>query len=168
MNKEEIWKDVVGYEGLYKVSNKGRLYSIKRKRKMNPTTSKNGYKRVKLYTNGKFKTVFVHRIVATAFLDNPENYPVVNHLDENKLNNNVENLQWCTQKQNVNHGTGQQRRTEAVKMLVKQYTLDGQYIATYKSAVDLQELYGFHQSAISRVCRGERKTAYKYIWKYAV
>ncbi len=53
-------------------------------------------------------------------------------------------------------------------MLVKQYTLDGQYIATYKSAVDLQELYGFHQSAISRVCRGERKTAYKYIWKYVV
>ncbi len=107
MNKEEIWKDVVGYEGLYKVSNKGRLYSIKRKRKMNPTISKNGYKRVKLYINGKFKTVFVHRIVAKAFLNNPENYPVVNHLDENKLNNNVENLQWCTQKQNVNHGTGQ-------------------------------------------------------------
>lgn len=166
MDNEAIWKDVVGYEGIYKVSNKGELYSIKRKRKLNPSISKNGYRQAKLYKNGKYKTRSVHRIVATAFLENPENYPVVNHVDEDKLKNNVENLQWCTQKHNVNHGTGQQRRIEAVKMPVKQYTLDGQYLATYKSAVDLQELYGFHQSAISRVCRGERKTAYKYIWKY--
>lgn len=166
MNNEVIWKDIVGYEGLYKVSNKGGVYSIRRKREMSPTISNNGYKRVKLYTRGKYKTISIHRLVAKTFLENPENYPVVNHIDENKFNNNVENLEWCTQKQNVNHGTGKQRRAEAVKMQVEQYTLDNQYIATYKSAVDLQKEYGFHQSAISRVCRGERKSAYKYIWRY--
>lgn len=167
MNKKEVWKDIVGYEGLYKVSSKGQIYSVKRKRKMNLTTNKNGYKHVKLYTKGKYKTISIHRLVAKTFLENPENHPVVNHLDEDKLNNNVENLEWCTQKQNVNHGTGRQRRAEAVKMQVEQYTLDFQYIKTYKSAIDIQKELGFHQSAISRVCRGERKTAYKYIWKYA-
>ena len=105
---KEIWKDVQGYEGLYKVSNLGNVYSYKSKKilkKYFPVFSlgATGYNLVGLYKNGKQKMFGVHRLVAQAFIDNPLNLPIVNHKDGNKRNNAVSNLEWCTQKENVAH-----------------------------------------------------------------
>lgn len=106
----EEWKDIKGYEGLYQISNKGRVKSLgnnkSRKEKIRDgKIDNNGYKRIGLCKNGKEKKYKIHRLVAQAFLPNPDNLPVVNHKDENKLNNNVENLEWCTQEYNCNYGS---------------------------------------------------------------
>ena len=115
---KEIWKDIKGYEGLYQVSNYGRIKSfvgwdgkkyVKREKMLNPyiqkTNTNSTYYRnvVKLKKNKKSKDMKVHRLVAEAFIPNPNDYPIINHKDGNPLNNNVNNLEWCTQKQNVEH-----------------------------------------------------------------
>lgn len=110
----EIWKDIKGYEGLYQVSNLGRVKSlnylghhkemIKKPSLQKKTTMKSSqYYQTVLYKNGKAKTVTVHRLVAEAFIPNPDNLPQVNHIDHNPLNNKVDNLEWCTAKYNSNH-----------------------------------------------------------------
>lgn len=115
----ENWKDIKGYEGLYQVSDCGRIKSLARD-VFNPRGTvirhmeekilvqcidNHGYGRVHLYLNGKMKKIFVHRLVAMAFIENPENKPMINHKDENPLNNCVENLEWCDAKYNANYGT---------------------------------------------------------------
>ena len=119
---EEIWRPIPGYEGLYEVSNLGRVRSVDRyvkskgesywlrKGKMlSPTKDKNGYLKVNLSCNGKHNIIRVHRLVTEAFLPNPDNLPEVNHKDEDKTNNRVENLEWCNRKYNVNFGTARIR-----------------------------------------------------------
>ena len=109
----EVWKDVIGYEGIYEVSNLGIIRSVERydysghKRKAKTIAfviDRDGYAKVHLCLCGKARYHFVHRIVATAFIDNPENLPQINHKDENKKNNKAENLEWCTAKHNINYG----------------------------------------------------------------
>jgi hypothetical protein len=111
--KKEFWKDIKGYEGLYQISNYGRIRSLKFRNNvcekyrvivMKPNL-RNGYLVINLRKNMKRKSFQVHRLVAQAFIENPFNYPIVNHIDYNRQNNNAENLEWCTQKQNVNHST---------------------------------------------------------------
>lgn len=115
---EEIWKPVVGYEGLYEVSNTGQVRSLDRYIKysngqihlhkgkvLSPVIKDNGYLQVGLYYNGKYKMFLVHRVVAQAFIPNPDNLPEVNHLDEDKTNNNVTNLEWCDRSYNLKYGT---------------------------------------------------------------
>ena len=114
---QEIWKDVVGYEQFYQVSNKGRIRRKKDNFVYKPRTFTNGYKSVLLYKDGKWsrtggKSELVHRLVALAFIPNPNNYPQVNHKDENKSNNFVDNLEWCTRKYNNNYGTAKARMME--------------------------------------------------------
>lgn len=98
----ETWKDVSGYEGLYRISNSGKVYSCRRNKEMRPADS-NGYFIVCLCKNSNYKVKSVHRLVAEAFIPNTNNFNVVNHIDGNKKNNRVDNLEWCTQKQNVRH-----------------------------------------------------------------
>lgn len=119
----EIWKDIAGYEGLYQVSNLGSVKSIDRKvfgkehlfvqfkkgKIKKAHLSGKGYLKVVLYKENKPKRCYVHRLVAETFLNNPNNLPQVNHKDENKLNNNVSNLEWCTNKYNCNYGTKNER-----------------------------------------------------------
>ena len=112
----EEWRPVVGYEGLYEVSNIGRVrsldrfyYRLHKGKVLSPTKDRYGYLTVTLNCNGKSKTIKIHRLVAQAFLPNPDNLPQVNHKDEDKTNNNVDNLEWCTAKYNVNFGTRQER-----------------------------------------------------------
>ena len=109
----EIWKPIEGYEGLYEVSNLGRVKSLKRlhtkERILSQFLNHRGYARVNLWKENKSRKYSVHRLVAEAFIPNPDSKPQVNHIDENKTNNSVENLEWCTQLENHNHGTVNER-----------------------------------------------------------
>lgn len=113
-SKDEIWKDIKGYEGLYLVSNLGDVYSCLSNKKLKPG-SDNGYLKVNLCKNNKVKQFTVHRLVALAFLPNENNYPCVNHKDENPSNNNVNNLEWCTYKYNNNYGSIRERISKTLK-----------------------------------------------------
>ena len=116
----EEWKSIPGYEGLYEVSNLGRVRSVERCDRFNrKIVSKilkpnyvSGYLRVGMYKNKTFKYYLIHRLVAQAFLPNPDNLPEVNHKDEDKSNNRVDNLEWCDRSYNMNYGTVQQRRIQ--------------------------------------------------------
>lgn len=99
----EIWKDIDGYDGFYQVSNLGNVRSSKTKQNIYYSDTNKGYFRVNLYKNKKRKSYSIHRLVAEYFLDNPNNYPCVNHKDCNKKNNRVDNLEWCTYKYNNNY-----------------------------------------------------------------
>ena len=100
----EIWRDVVGYEGFYEVSNLGRVKNVKSRLILTPLNTK-GYEALTLCKEGKRKQLYIHRLVAMAFIPDPNNYPLINHKDEVTNNNVVENLEWCTQKYNMNYGT---------------------------------------------------------------
>ena len=104
MTKIEIWKDIPSYEGLYKISNLGRLKSLKKGEEiLSPPTYNTGYIVAKLFKNGIYKRIGVHRIVAMSFIDNPLNKKMVNHIDGNKLNNCLSNLEWATSQENHTH-----------------------------------------------------------------
>lgn len=174
MNKE-IWRDVKGYEGLYKVSSEGRVKSLERKdclgrtiqeRILKPVVRNDGYVGVNLYSGGKSKTLKVHRLVCEAFHDNPENKPCVNHIDENKTNNAASNLEWCTYEENNNHGTHNERVAKTLGKPIGQYKLDGQLIKVWPSTAVVERQTGFGQGCIWGVANGKYKQAYGYIWKY--
>ena len=160
---KEYWKSVVGYEGLYMVSNWGRVKSIKfgKERILKPVTNSSGYLLVHLCKDGKVKSFTVHRLVAEAFIPNPYNLPQVNHRDENKLNNNVDNIEWCTNEYNINYGT----RTERYSKPVLQYTLDGEFVREWPSARECGR-NGFNPRHVGDCCRSERKTHKGFIWRY--
>ena len=126
----EIWKPIVGYEGLYEVSNLGNVRSLNYNgtgeiKIMKPGISKNGYLQVLLYINGKRKMYKVHRLVAQAFIPNPDNKPQINHKSEDKTLNTVDNLEWTTAKENTNWGTCIKRRSKSKFKPIKQMNLDG-------------------------------------------
>lgn len=173
------WRPVKGFEGLYMVSNTGKVKSLPRKVAMNikgkdtegfrrgvlmkSFVTKNGREQVNLYKNGVCYHCLVHRLVGMAFIPNPENLPQINHKDENPLNNRVENLEWCTAKYNGAYGT----RPSKYMTKVSQYTLAGEKIATYKSIMEAAKAVGCHYSHISHCCsNGKDKTAAGYIWRY--
>lgn len=170
---EEVWKDVgecKGYEdykGLYKVSNLGRVKNNKGLIK-SPELNHKGYYRVQLYNKGKRKHARINRLVALAFIPNPNNYPMVNHKDENKLNNRVSNLEWCTAKYNNNYGTARERMAKAISKPVIMCDLKGNELKEFKSltnaSIYLNKLHAY--SHINECCNGKRKSAYSYIWKY--
>lgn len=170
---DEIWKDKKDYEGLYQVSNWGRVKSFKfgKERILKQFTNNDGYLQVHLCKNGKLKTFLVHRLVAEAFLDNPNNLPQVNHKDENPQNNNVENLEFCSAKYNTNFGTRNKRISDKntngkLSKPVLQFTLDGQFVKEWPSVRQAEREGGFNQSHITDCCRGKIKTHKNFIWKY--
>ena len=163
---EEIWKDIEGYEGLYQVSNMGRVRSLRRNIILKSKRETNEYERVVLSTNNIPKLYSIHRLVAMAFIPNPNNYPIVNHKDEDRTNNRVDNLEWCTQKYNVNYGTGIAKRARSQSKKVLQFKPDGTFVKEWKSINDIERITGYSSGHISRCCRNIRKTAYGYLWKY--
>lgn len=166
MNETEIWKDVVGYENLYKVSNLGNVMSFwgKTPHLIKPFQNQKGYLYVDLRFFNKRKTVSIHRLVAKAFIPNPNNLPQINHIDEDKTNNRVENLEWCTLKYNVLYGTGIERRSKPIL----QFDKNGNFINEYPSASDAARKTGIDGGHIGDVCKGKvnYNTAGGYIWKY--
>ena len=164
----EIWKDIKEYEGLYQVSNLGRVKSLKygKERILKPTTNKGNYLLVILYKNKKMKTYYIHRLVALTFLPNPQNLPEINHIDEDKTNNCVDNLEFCDRKYNINYGTRIKRFSESVSKKIDQFDLDGNFIRTWSSMCQAERELGISNGKISQCCKGKRISTGKFIWKY--
>lgn len=194
---EEIWKDIKGYEGKYQVSNLGNVRSLNYRgsgkvKLLRQTSDKKGYKRMSLYKNGKMKTCRVHRLVAIAFLPNPNNYKEVNHKDEDKSNNNVNNLEWCTREYNINYGTAMKRSSENHKgktfseerkkkiseslkgkdnpnaKPILMYDKEGNFIKRFECVSDANEYFGKARNfgGINNCLKGRCKTTYGYIFRY--
>lgn len=179
---QEIWKDVPGYEGLYQVSNIGNVRSLKwnhsnQTRLLTPFNN-GGYARIGFRQNGILKNYLVHVLVAKAFIPNPHNKPSVNHIDGNKLNNTVQNLEWVTYSENTRHaiahnlrpaGCNYQHKKGAdnpISKKVLQTSLDGNFSKLWLCSQDAAQDLGFSIPSIRRCCRGERKTYKKFHWQY--
>lgn len=175
----EIWKSIAGYEGLYAVSNEGNVRSLNfnhtgKAKILKPLKVTDDYLRVRLYKDGKGKTMKVHRLVAQAFIPNPNNLETVNHRDEVKTNNSASNLEWMSVADNINYGTRNRRSAEAqvndtkkskpVQMLDKS---TNELLATFPSIMEAQRVTGISQGNIGKCCNGKRKFAGGYIWRYA-
>lgn len=172
---EEIWKDIEGYEGLYQVSSTGKVKSFKGKNGAKDKEGhilkaniSRGYPYVGLCKGDEGKKTFlVHRLVAAAFVSNPHGYNEVNHKDENKMNSNAENLEWCTRDYNMAYGTARIRQGITYGNPVDQYTLDGIKIATYSSAETAGKINNLDPSSIHKCCKQKRKYAGGYQWRYS-
>ena len=191
---EEVWKPIKGYEGLYEVSNTGKVRSLDhvtevhrsgktymcphKGAELKPVRRQHGYLGVMLYGKGGhetrgFKTFSVHRLVAEAFVPNPRGLLEVNHIDEDKTNNRVENLEWVTKRENVNHGTAQSRRAKKAingkkSVAIRQFTKDGVLVAEYPSIAEVHRQTGFAQANICKCAQGSKQYshAYGYVWRY--
>lgn len=172
----EIWKPIEGYNGRYEISSFGRIKSyaqdkINGKIKNGNKTFK-GYLTIVLYnSNGEKETVPIHRLVAQAFIPNPNNYPQVNHIDENKENNHVENLEWCDNSYNVNYGTRNQRAAKSNECCpttsCKIYSIDiNGKIEYYDSIGEAERQTGLSHSNIVRTLKGRTHTCGKKQWFY--
>lgn len=176
---KEYWRDVKGYEGFYQVSNVGRIRSLdrivnsnhsnKRKSKgriLKATKDRYGYLYVVFCVRNKRKTEKVHRIVANSFIQNPQNKEQVNHLNEIKTDNRVQNLEWATASENNNYGIGQIRRVEKRNKPTIQYSLDGELLKKWRSASDAGRTLGIDISGICKCCRGTLESIKGYRWSY--
>lgn len=187
---EEIWKDIEGYEGIYQVSNLGRVktlyfrnnkYIIKKEKILKQHISKQGYLSVGLSDKqGKRKTYRVHRLVAQAFIPNPQKLFCVNHKDENKSNNIITNLEWTTTIENNRYSfnlhqerikymqtdDANRKRAEKKKKAVIQMNKENKKINVFEGVIDASIKTGFDKSTIANCCRGYYQFAYGYKWKY--
>jgi len=185
---KEIWKDIPGYEGYYQISSIGRVKAVARtitgrwgKQRLKELIRRNGknpkgYQLVDLHKNNISQTITIHRLVAMAFIVNPENKPCINHKNGIKDDNRVENLEWCTYAENNQHAIdtgltpppqkGKVGKLHNCSKPVIQKRLDGSEIAKYECVRQASELTGANKSKISAVCRGERKTTGGYKWEY--
>ena len=168
--KEETWKDIEGFEGNYRISSEGRVWSKNKTKKggfLKPAKLPNGYLLVALCRDGKIVAQpLVHRLVAVAFIPNPDNKAQVNHRDEVKTNNCVDNLEWVTAKENSNFGTRNQRVALANSKPVLQFSPEGTFLREWVSASEVERQLGFSQGNIRSCCLGNLKKAYGFIWRH--
>lgn len=160
----ETWAAIKGYEEFYQISTLGRVWSKHTKKYLKPFCIR-GYQHVSLSLNGKIVKKKVHRLVAEAFLDNPLNKETVSHLNENKLDNQLINLEWATSRENTVYGTGQKRSGLARRKMVESYNPENGERKVYNGVVDAVAR-GYNRTAVQGCCRGERKTHKGLVWRY--
>lgn len=182
-DEPEVWKDIPGYEGIYMVSNYGRILSVERKDKngyrrgsriLIAHKSNRGYKHLGLSKDNKVVQFLVHTLVAMAFLENPYNLPIVNHKDENPSNNFYKNLEWCSYKYNINYGSHNEKSAKSTSREVLQYDLEGNFIREYYSVGHAAKINGLNKKQILRCCSEYRKRVDgtsnhvygNYYWEY--
>lgn len=168
---EETWKDIPNYEGLYQVSNLGRIksfYNYKRDgTNILKPRLKRGYYTIGLRKNGKRSWIGIHRLVARAFIPNPNHNPCVNHKDENKLNNNANNLEWCTVAYNNTYGTRIKKVIEKTGKPVLQFDLNNNFIKKYNNLLEAAKENNIKsRSSICLCCSGRYSHAGGYVWKH--
>lgn len=177
---------IKGYEN-YVINEDGTVYSLFTNKILKTNISKTGYHSVELFNDAGSKRITIHRLVAEAYIPNPNKLPQVNHKDENKANNHVNNLEWCTAKENLNYGTATARRIKSTKWFyqserikemarengkaackkVMQYTRDNKFIACYESIKEAAAKLGINASHIGECCMGKRyKTVGGFVWRY--
>ena len=167
---DEIWKKIDGYNGDYEISSLGRVKSYKRNKSkiMSNTIDSRGYYQIGLRVNMKPKSLLVHRLVAKAFIQNANGYEFINHKDENKLNNHVDNLEWCTRSYNTLYGTGLKRRKEKISKPIIGTCINSGKTITFDSILDASILLGKKNGGnINKAINSKYKTLYGYTWKYA-
>lgn len=164
MSVVETFVKVEGFEK-YEVSNLGRVRNVKSGRILKPRLRRDGYLEHLLYKNNKQKHLLLHRILATAFVDNPEGKPYVNHIDENKTNNDLSNLEWCTKRENNIHGTRIKRAAEKLFKKVIQLDLDDNVLNEFESIKQAGQETGTNAGDISNCCNGRSKSAGGFKWR---
>ena len=161
----EYWMPISGFEGLYEVSNLGRVKSLPRAttsgRILKSSSNGMGYQHIVLTKNGKQKDFYVHRLVAEAVLPNPENLPEVNHKSEDKTDNRVENLEWCTKDYNLKYGTAQQRSLEHQHSVT---VTNG--VLTFNSLKEAAKYFNVGKTAICNCLKGRTQTCCGFSWSY--
>lgn len=173
-NSIEIWKDIEGYEGMYQVSNLGRVRALDRVKPnsggqitkghvLPQSDNGHGYQFVSLWKFNKGRRFYVHRLVASAFIPNPNNFPIINHKDENKSNNRYENLEWCTQKYNINYGNHMKRLKESYiangnNRPIDVYDKNGAFLKTFDCSNEVCKELGVHRRGLYLVCQGVAKS----------
>lgn len=171
----EIWRPIVNFEGLYDVSNIGRVRSLNyrghnKKEILKSYISNNGYVYIRLTKNGKNKLYRVHRLVAMAFIPNPNNLPIINHKNEIKTDNRAENLEWCTHSYNWKYSGIDKKAHNAAcqvnKKPVLQYSKTGELLNEYESLSEASQQIAIPYQCISACCRGELKSSGGYIWRF--
>ena len=172
----KMWKRIPDYPR-YLVSGEGDVYSERTGKVLKPAISKFGYARVALYKgNGEVHTIMVHRLVASAFLENPDNLPQVNHINEDRLDNRLENLEWCTASYNINYGGRNAKVSKKLRDFKEQTSArrveqvdakTGEVVKTWTSMREIERELGFAHSNIYACCVGRRKTRGGYLWRYA-
>lgn len=184
----EEWKPVKGYEGVYEISNRGRVVRIETEKLLQPAVAKNGYYIVSLWSNNKGKTHYIHRLIAEAFIHNPnpKKFRTVNHIDGNKLNNEIPNLEWCTYSRNNQHAydTGLKTVSENVVRAVRKralkrnkgnnyrsitvvaYDLEGNHIGDFISAKEASEVLDVNRTTVHKILKNKVSNPKKYVFKY--
>lgn len=155
-------KDIPGYF----ITIDGKVWSERSQKFLSQFESNSGYLCVNINGGNTRKNCFIHRLVAEAFISNPNHYPVVNHKDENKQNNNVDNLEWCTYSYNLDYNNSREKGAKKRKKPIVQLDKNKNFIRFWDSACDAGNYYGYDKSHITACCKGKAKTSYGYIWVY--
>ena len=176
MDDKEIWRDIKGFEGLYQISTIGRVRSLDRVdsrgnyrkgKALADVVSGNGYHQVNLWRDGKVEIKLTHRLMAKTFIPNPDNLPQVNHRDEDKGNNRVENLEWCTASYNTNYGTRNERTAKANEQAIYVIT-DSGHRYYFDSSRKAAEILGLKACSVSDCLHGRQKTHRSFKFMLAV
>lgn len=154
--------DIKGYEGVYAITTCGKVWSYRTKKFLKTYQTSKGYEKVYLYKDNSVKHPTIHKLVAMAYIPNPNNLPQVNHKDENKANNSVSNLEWCTNKYNSNYGTRNERMSKSKMKKVLCIELN----RIFDSELQAESELGIGVARISECCSGKNKTAGGYHWQY--